>query len=730
MSTNFTFEKTEIFRGYNSASDKTKLPKGFLIRGSKNVIKRVNGRVGPREGIKLRGETDDTDAGTKSSYEWHTNVGTTRNLRVNNGKLQVESDIESEGDFLWYDLLETGTLAHPAADYTRFVFDTWWDDDEQTDRLLMVRGDTNILHWSGGMALVDSIEFQGGSNYSVASAVGFNGYFGSIDILAVDGTGKITSFAISDPGSSLTQSDVGIIIPLITMGGGTAARFILTSVTASGTIGGLVLEGRITKQGTESWAEVGFATNLDAEKRIIINGIEYQYDGGEDTTTLTKVYGTSTLAGSSGDVVIQSVMVDPPDDLTNFDFDFIKTVNNQIWAGSYSSRIVYISADITAGGVLGFLNYIDTTSHIYGDPDNIVLDNQCRGIGVKDGKVILFAGESDMYIVTPNQNVTHAYTDGDGQTRYNFQKIDKKQLNGMTAALGHEFIDNFGEYLIWIDQRGQLRALGTFSTIDTLKPTTLSLPVKDELFEEDFTGGHLRVIEDTIHITAPNTGRDWVYTIRDVLNEEGKIVSEILWQPPQIRGIARIAVIDGEIFGHSNAFPQLYQLENTGQYADDHPSGDRIAYTSVARFSYQHLDDRNKLLTFDMITVEGFAPEGTELKLKTYIEYQGSKKIYDKDVMTDEATPKFYGKSTSDAFGDYSLGVNPLGEGVVEEPNEQHLVPKFRSIVGQIGFGNCFEFSPEFYSEEADSRWELTCYGVNIEEAEEEPVFLRKRNSN
>jgi hypothetical protein len=634
---NFEFKLIDEFPGYNSASDKTKVRPGTLIRGSKNVYKKLSGTIASRCGLKRRGAADSTDAGVKASFEWETNVGTTRPIRVtSDGKLQVESDIVEEGTYVWYDLLETSTLAHPAAELTRFVFDTWWENDEQTDRLIAVRGDDKVLHWSGAMAIVES-----------------------------------------------------------------------------------VLPNQITKTGDETWAEIGIATQRTAEKMIIIGGVEYTYTGGEGTDTLTGVTPDPVGAVNAGDVVIQSVMVDPASDVTGFDFDFCKTVNNQVFYGSYSSRVIYISADITAGGTLGFLNLVDGNSHVRGDPASLTLDSQARGIGVKDGKIIIFGGYSDMYVVTPNSDLNVSYEIG-GQDQFVFNKIEKKNINGLSAALGHEFIDNFGDYLVWLDRKNQLRALGTFSTVDSIVPTTLSLAVQSELTEDDFTGGHIKVISNTIHITAPNTGRDWMYEIREVVDDNGQIVSERLWQPPQVRGISRFAILDGIVHGHSNVNPQVYQVEDTSQWFDDNPLDEPIPYTCVMRLAYQQHRRRQGMLTFDKIYLEGYMPQAVNLLGHVYIDYQGSTDrlniIVNSTVPEDDTVATFFTGVQAPSMGDSSFGDNPLGDGIIEEANDQEQVPKFRAIPG-VDVGDHFEYSIEIYSEEADSRWEILCFGTNVDES-------------
>ena len=635
------FRIIEEFLGYNSAGDKTKLPPGFMVRGSKNVHKKVSGTIAARPGLKLRGSVDATNAGTKSSYEWETNVGTTRVLRVNNNKLQVESDIVSSGVYVWYDLLLTSALTNPAAALTRFVFDSWWDDTEKTDRLLMVRGDDKILHWSGGMAKILSV----------------------------------------------------------------------TSNT-------------ITLDGDTTWAALGFAGTLAAEKKIIINGAEYTYTGGDDTDTLTGVTGDPTGLVSAGDVAIQSVMAEDNAPVDTYEADYIMVINNQAWVGSYSSRVVYISADTD------FRDFTNAGSYVYGDPDKITMDSQGKGIGLSnEGKVILFAGNADMYIVTPNTNVTYSYTGGDGNTRFMYQKIEKKKLSGLTAALGHEFIGNLGEYLVWVDQKNRLRAQGTFANVNAIKPISLSLPVQTELSEDDLTGGHLRVIQDnegeTIYITAPNNARDWMYQIRDRIDENGQVVSERAWQPPQIRGISRFAVIGGVIYGHSNAYPQLYQVWDTSQWVDDHPSEEVVPYSCRALFAYNQHEERTKLKTFNKIYIEGYMPKGAKLEAKMWYEYQGAEATRELTIDKDNDEATFWLGNNPPSLGDSSLGDNPLGQGIIPEGGDQELIPKFRAIndVDQV---NCFEYAIEIYSTEEDARWELICLGTNAILASQKPTFIRK----
>jgi hypothetical protein len=725
---NFEFKLVDSFPGYNSASDKTKLAPGFLIRGSKNVYKKLSGTIASRPGLKRRGSVDATTQGVKSSHEWATSLGTTRPLRVCDGKLQVESDIVEDGEFVWYDLLQTSTLAQLAGTYTRFSFDTWWDDTEKSERLVAVRGDDNIFHWSGGIAKLNSAALvtttgvtvlntsptAGGSGYSVGQTLTITGGGGSGATCRVEAVnaGAVTQIGLLTRGTGYTAGS-----GYATTGTGTGCTVAITTV-------GNVYS--ITKSGTDTWAESGFATVViptwesvsNTEKKIIINGVEYSYLGGEGTTTITDVIGGDPTALAVDSVIIQSVLVSTSEPISGFEADFIKVIGNQVWLGSYSSRVIYISADSD------FLDFENAGSYVYGDPDKIVMDNNGKGIGISnDGRIVLFAGDADMYVVTPNVNVTYTYTGNDGGGRFIYQKIEKRQLAGFTSALGHEFIGNFGEYLVWLDQKNQLRALGTFANVNSVKPVTLSLAVQAELEEDDFTGGHLRVIGDTIHLTAPNNGRDWMYQVRENINDQGQVISEKLWHPPQIRGIARFAVIEGILYGHSNVNPQIYQIWDTEQWFDDHPSEEPIPYTCVARFAYRQHERRQGLIKFDRAYFEGYMPQGVELNANFYINYKGSTAKQMVIINNNDKPAKFWPPTNIPNIGDSSFGDNPLGDGILEEANEQESMPKFRDVAKTTPI-SCFEYSVELYSESADSRWEILVFGTNVVQAEEQPVYL------
>lgn len=631
---NFEFDLTDDFKGYNSSRDKTNLGAGWLVRGSKNVYKKLSGTIASRPGLKRLGTADATVAGITSGDTWYTSKGLTRPWRVvaqtsagNDGKMQV-----SFND-LWYDLQLTSTLVNPCITLSRVVGESWWDNTEKKDRFVFVRGDSNTLHWSGGICEVAS---------------------GTVD--------------------TITKTDI-----------------------------------------TKTWFQDGFANNTAGEKKIIISGVEYTYTGGEGTSTLTGV--TPDASGLvAGSIAIQSVMIESNKPDTGFSSDFIKVVGNQVYHGSYTSRFVYVSSSTD------FKNFTPTTPPISGDPLIITLDDNAKGISVRKGEAHVSAGLSDWYIISFSNLAI-------GTVSVRQTKRDKQKVANLSAALAHEFIDTVGDDIVYLSQDHQLRVFGTFRNLFQSKYPSLSLAVQDEFESEDFTGGHLKSIGDYIYITAPVSGRDYMHQTREMVDAAGNVTAERLWHAPQVRSLSRFTVIDGIIYGHSTANPQIYQIWDTGQWSDDSPTDEPIPYACVAKFSYGHIGGksgarRQGKLSANMLYTEGYISNGVGLSGNVYWDYQGSSGIANVNINSVTDAAHFYGGYTGGSLGDSSLGENPLGEGLTPESNDQEMLNKFRDIAPLTPV-DCFEYEIEFYSTEADSRWELLSFGINAKVSEIQAVELR-----
>lgn len=723
MDDNFEFELVGVdkipFKGYVSSKDPTTADPGIYIRGSKNVYKKINGNVANRPGLKVRGVTDGTQAGTVANFDWYTSLDTVRPMRVNNNKLQVEWT--GLGSPVWYDLLLTGTLLSPAALLTRFIFDPWYDFDAAKDILIMANGSPNFMHWGGGIAEVASATANTLTKSDSSKTWGQEGFSADLSDL-------ITGVTIAGSGSGYSVGDIlTIIYNPSSDKPGVGGTVTVTSVNSSGAILSINLttsganyglgSALATTGGNGTLATININSVARAEMKFILNGVEYTYNGGVGTQILTGI-SPNLPAISLGAVAIQSVINDVGPAPLTFNIDFIQTIGNRIHLGSYASRLVYISS------FQYYAYFVVPTPRVAGDPELLTLDDTCNGIGQRQGNAWISGGLADWYaVIYTNLTVGTTAT----------QKTDVIKYPGaiLSAAYSQEFIDSSTDNILFLAKDQQLRIVATTKDIlGESKYPSLSLSVSTEFSNENFTGGAIKIINDdngtTTYLTAPASGRDWMYTEREVLNEAGSLTSEKLWHSPMIRGISRYSVIDGFIYGHSNTNPMIYKVWDTNQWHDDSPSGS-VPYTSVFRLAYFNAGRRQGLWQFNRLYTEGYMARGTNLYSNIYYDYQGSTDIQSVTINETDDGAHFFISSVDISLGDGDPTINPLGDGLVPDPFDQYLIPKWRRINPlTMHNNNSFEYSLEFFSVDLDARWEFIAAGVNLRRAEQDPIFLQK----
>lgn len=763
MTDNFNFalvgQEGAGFKGYISSVDPTNVEPEILVRGSKNVYKKLSGTIANRPGQLKFGAVDPTLAAVISSYEWDSSVGIQRPMRVANGKLQVESTIVDGSTPVWYTLL-SGIPDGYAPGQSRFVMSPWWNDVQKRDVLAMVHGTSDLLYWGGGVTQIAAadtnvINMQGNNVLITTADISLNAGTRIQGMSnGINGIGAFIGIGFSaqpnaGDGGSLTINGTPVSFQFVTVLTGVAGQVLIDTTVAqtvsnfldllqnpsstntkhvafsgSGSPSPQTLIGyftstrsfALTKLNTSTtWAQDGFyIDNLALNKNVVINGNTYTYITGENTIYLFGVTPDAT-GEPSGSVALQAVVTVGTTPTAGFNNDFISTIGNQLYVGSYTSRLIYISSDTN------FLTYTVPTPRTPGDPELLTLDDAGRGIGISKGAAYISAGSKDWYIVT-FQNITVG-TDLTQQTL-----VDKRQTADLNAALAHEFIDSVGDDIVFLAQDQQVRYFGTFRNLETPKFPSLSQEIETELDEENFTGGALRAVADFIYITAPAAGRVYLRQTRTTVDDNGNVVAERLWHSPFIWNISRVAVINSIEYGHSNANPMIYQLWDTGQYHDDSPSGQPLQYACVARFAYRNnVKQRSNLVWFDKTYFEGYLSLGTELNAQVYFDYQGNSGIQNLVINSVASPAALFTAANAPSLGDSSLGDNSLGDGLNQAFDAQDALPKFRAIC-DINPIDCFETLIEVYSDSLDAQWELLCLGLNFTAPPngELPTYLRK----
>lgn len=465
----------------------------------------------------------------------------------------------------------------------------------------------------------------------------------------------------------------------------------------------------LTKTGSTSWAQAGFSTT-SGEKTVVINGTTYTYTGGETTTVLTGVTPDPT-GEANGSTVLQSVITTTNKPASGFENDFLKVINNQVYIGSYTSRLIYISK------ATDFKDYTVPTPRAPGDPEILTLDGTGKGIGVRQGKAHIGFGSGSWAVVT--------FTDITvGSTLTQQTSVSVKPVALQQAPYAHEFIDTVGDSLIYLAQDQQVRSFGDFNNLYTPGYPSFSQEVATELSAEDFTAGSLKCIGEFVYVCAPASGKVYLYQTRNLVDPAGNVVAERLWHAPFIWSVTAVDEVDGVIVGYSNANPQIYQLWDTNQWFDDSPSEEELPYRCVAAFGYRSRQNRAELQEFDKLYTEGYISAGTTLLYNINYNYQGATAMASGFINSDTIGVQTYSTQNPDSLGDASLGDNPLGDST--ETENISTLAKFKSIVS-LSLVNCFEYQPIYTSDSAYSQWELLAIATNAEKATEQATFLIKK---
>lgn len=541
---------------------------------------------------------------------------------------------------------------------------------------------------AGGVVTGVAIQTEGGIYPGNANDVRVSGGSGSSCFLnyTVTNTG-VASIAIKTNGSGYSTGTGATT----TGGTGTGATVDITAVAT----GALTLADT-----TMTWGELGFSPSGS----VNINSNVYSYTSGIATNTLTGINSNPSVEPANS-AVLQTVVItaNKPSALP-FVGEFIKVINNQSYVGSYGSRLVYVSSDTD------YTNYTIVLPRAVGSPDLITLSQNAKGIGLRGGNAYIGFGTSSWLIVEYTQT-----TIGDDSTS---ATIVSSANNTVTPAailqgpLAHEFIATVGDSLVYLSQDQQLRSYTDTNNLFTPAYPSFSQVIATELSEENFTGGSLTNIGEFTYLSAPISGKTYLYQVRTSVEPKGNLVAERIWHAPFQLNAMGIDQIDGVVVSFSNANPQIYQIWNTNQWHDDSPSGQPLPYNSYLALAYRE-GRRQGMVAFDKNYSEGYMTPNTTLLCNINYNYEGATNV----VTTTISKPTqlgtmFLGTGQTPSLGDASLGDQPLGDGTSSATDAQAAVPKFK-VINSLQPINCFEYQQIYYSQNVDDRWELLASATN-----------------
>lgn len=687
------------FKGYSEKVDDTKISPGHFIKGSQNVLVKDSRTVGIRKGYTIVGQENKTDLKPiRASFDFYNFKGDERNLRTWGDRIEIFLD----GN---WELLKDGF----SSDDFHFSNQDFWDHDRKLAYAVFVNNTSKIMKWNGAIETFNS---------ATTTTITKDG----VETWAESGFEKFgrteMEFKVRSNDSAINGKSIGVTITKTSDGSSstynaTVSRqsdAVLTAQNIRDTLQGLVpaTTGTVTSEGNKVYVTckseylITAYTTTDTEydyllpdpiiittPTVTINGVEYSYTGGWDSTTLTGV--TPDPSGiTDTPYVYQSIeeiqnvdIIDLPDENKN---TVVEILDNQLYIASYSNRFVYIS-EISRCDSFHF----GRPNRLVGEGARLTLGGNFNAMFPKEGSMYIQFG----YGAWVKTKLIDA-SDLSSQSLV----IRLLDVNSGDGVINKKGIGPMKNKIMFISKDKAFNFIGRVENLETPQTKNISDRVKDLFLRLDFDDMDMIYHKHYIYISVPKESMVLIYNLQ-----------RQLWEAPQIMPISCFSVIKGELHGHSYLTPQTFKL-----FDGTSDNGNPIEAKGV--MSYNNSGNRTMLKSSNELFVEGYIEEKTVIDCKLLLDIDGStgERPFKIKGNNESILFKRYNKDAS--IGKSSLGKRSLGsKGVIEE--------KLNKFIGFKGLQNedHYEYSFEFGSNHDNAQWEFIAFGPGTDSSEKQSII-------
>lgn len=446
----------------------------------------------------------------------------------------------------------------------------------------------------------------------------------------------------------------------------------------------------ITKQGTETWAELGFLAS--GTRRVRFGGSEYEYSGGESTTTLTGVTPDPTVTPiAAGTTIWQSVRTTDNSAMTSlpssFENSLITTTDNQVWIGSLSSREIYKSK---AGD---YTDYSFSAPRLVGEGLILTLDGTPTAFAPQEDSLWISAGKDYWYTT-----VISLSDDLQNETI----SVERLKTSPGQSAVDQGSVGFIKNVTVFVSNDATVDSLGRVENVDTPQSRTISDPIKPDMDSYDLASAHLKYFRNYLYVALPEESLLLAYNV-----EKG------FWEAPWTMPAGRLAVYGGSLYMHSNSSDETYLMLD-GYNDNGNPIGAR------ARFDYLNGGMRASRKTHTEWYSEGYASTNADIGVSLSIDWNGSMGTITKSISGSADLPTTFASNESWSLGKTKLGATKLGGF-----SERDGVNKFR-VIHEMPPEKWYEIQPEYSSDNIDAYWEILAYGCDMSKADDENGDIRQ----
>ena len=448
----------------------------------------------------------------------------------------------------------------------------------------------------------------------------------------------------------------------------------------------------ITKAGTTTFAQNRFYTTRNKTLVCVRTGTEYTYTGGEITTTLTGIADTTGLI--AGDILVQKVVVNSDKPASGYNNDTIFVFENHLFVASDDNNDVYMSTN-TAYATFSF-----SAPRVSGEGELFSLDNPCKGFGALSGKVVMFAGRDDRYVLSFKEITVST-------TLAETTSLEKFSATNLSAR-SQDVIAQIGDAIAYLSFEPALHILESADALKDPTPRAVSNPIKPDFDAEDWTNAQMIWGNSRLHLSTPVNSR--LYIFEYMQDEQGKLIR--FWQVPQTLPIRAMGEIDGAMHFHSNSVPETYKMfdQLSDGYYDGIATADKLPIHAVAKRAYFNGGKRADLKNFDEYYVEGEIARNTiALNLALNYEFGGA---YQQVLETIDGSNEnlLFEPLEDTSLGQQNLGQVPLGGAL----NQASDTAKFR-VIFEIAKDDFYELQEVFESNDVDYAWTIISSGPNAQ---------------
>lgn len=462
----------------------------------------------------------------------------------------------------------------------------------------------------------------------------------------------------------------------------------------------------VTKQGTKTWAQEGFAQT--GTRSIVIGGVSATYTGGESTTTLTGV-SVDFSASPVASIIHQAPITTALSAMTAILATLGPTVigcgrRNQVYIGSSTSNNLYISK------VNSYTDYSFTTP--------------VRVVG--EGALIPLDSPPVKFVPLENRNDTNAYdlyisegldtwaviraTLSSDLTKETYEHIRVK-VAALQGAKSEQLVTKMKNHIVFLGNDNVTNFLGYISYQNVPETVDFSYSIVDDMNSYDTTDGSMYYDKNYIYLTIPKSGIIRIFNMTDQTKQTTSSIRGIedvdsdepwFWEAPvtyPISGFYRTP--DKGLCGHSYNTSESYQLFTGGSL-----NGQQIDYN--ATFAYDDKGDRTQSKASDELWVEGYIKQNTVLNSTVSGDLNAFKTSQTVIINGNDNAIVAYG-SGAHSLGKDNLGSQPLGGANVISGS----LPPWFHVTKTYPEVPCYLEQVSFSAKGVDLQCELLTFGTN-----------------